>query len=161
MGAMLCSEEAARAITPGMHGTTFGGNPLACAMALTVIETIDQENLLQNVADVGAYFKQQLLDLAGQHKGIVDVRGMGLMLGLEMASADLAKEVTQRMMDNHIIVNRTSDTVLRFLPPYILEKDHVDRAVATLGYVLTKIENKIDLSPVSHPKTITKLGVTF
>ena len=93
MGAMLCTDEAALAITPGMHGTTFGGGPLACAVAIAVIDTMKQENLLAHIRDVGGYFQQQLSRLAARHDCIADVRGMGLMLGIELDSEDLAKRV--------------------------------------------------------------------
>ena len=136
MGAMLCTDEAARAITPGMHGTTFGGGPLACAVANTVIDTMQQENTLAHVRDVGGYFREQLEGLAKKHSVIIDVRGMGLMLGIELNNADLAKNVMQEMMRRRIIINRTSETVLRFLPPYILERKHVNIAVSALDDIL-------------------------
>jgi acetylornithine/N-succinyldiaminopimelate aminotransferase len=138
MGTMMCTEEAARAFTPGMHGTTFGGNPFACAVAIAVIDAIraDNEALLANVNTVGAYFKSRLQALAGTYSSVKEVRGFGLMLGLELHSADLATEIANQMMQARIILNRTSDTVLRFLPPYILEKQHVDIAVAKLEQLL-------------------------
>ena len=137
MGAMLCTDEAARAFSPGMHGTTFGGGPLACAVAIAVIDTMKQNNVLEHIREVGGYFKRQLEALQKRHDCIIDVRGMGLMLGVEIDSADLAKRAAAEMMTKHIIINRTSDTVLRFLPPYILERAHVDAAVAALDQVLT------------------------
>jgi acetylornithine aminotransferase/acetylornithine/N-succinyldiaminopimelate aminotransferase len=137
MGAMLCTDEAARAFSPGMHGTTFGGGPLACAVAIAVIDTMKRDNVLEHIREVGGYFKQQLEELKKKHDCIVDVRGMGLMLGVEIDSDDLAKRAAAEMMAKHIIINRTSDTVLRFLPPYILERAHVDTAVAALDQVLT------------------------
>jgi acetylornithine aminotransferase/acetylornithine/N-succinyldiaminopimelate aminotransferase len=136
MGAMLCTDEAARAFTPGMHGTTFGGGPLACAVANTVIDTMQQANMLAHVSDVGGYFHEQLLSLAAKHSAIIDVRGMGLMLGIELNSADLAKSVLEEMMRRRIIINRTSETVLRFLPPYILERKHVNIAISALDDIL-------------------------
>jgi acetylornithine aminotransferase/acetylornithine/N-succinyldiaminopimelate aminotransferase len=139
VGAMLCTEEAARGFTPGMHGTTFGGGPLACAVAIAVIETMKQENILAHIRDVGGYFKQRLEWLLGRHDCLTDVRGMGLMLGAELDSAELASKVASKMMERHIIINRTSDTVLRFLPPYILERKHVDAAVAALDEILTSL----------------------
>ncbi len=139
MGAMLCAEEAARAFTPGMHGTTFGGGPLACAVAIAVIDTIKQDNVLGNICDVGGYFKQQLESLRQRHDCITDVRGMGLMLGVELDSAELAAKAAAEMMAQHIIINRTSETVLRFLPPYVLERKHVAQAIAALDGILTSL----------------------
>ena len=136
MGAMLCTEDAALAFTPGMHGTTFGGGPLACNVAIAVIDTMQQRNLLAHINDVGAFFRAELQTLATRHDCVVDVRGTGLMLGLELNSTELAQRVAAQMMDRRIIINRTSDTVLRFLPPYILERKHVEIAINALDELL-------------------------
>lgn len=138
LGAVLCSEEAARAIHPGMHGTTFGGGPLACAVALAVVETIERENLLKYVTTTGAYFREQLAGLAKKHSAIVDVRGLGLMLAVELDSAERAKQVVADMLARRILINRTSETVLRFLPPYILKKEDVDQAIAALDAIFAE-----------------------
>jgi acetylornithine/N-succinyldiaminopimelate aminotransferase len=137
MGAMLCNNQAARAITPGMHGTTFGGGPLACVVAIAVIDTIRKESLLDHISEVGDFFHAELSRLATRHDCIVDVRGIGLMLGLELNSADLAQEVAAQLMERNIIVNRTSETVIRFLPPFILERKHVETAIKALDEVVS------------------------
>ncbi len=139
IGAMLCNEEAARAFTPGMHGTTFGGGPLACAVAIAVIDTMRRDNLLQHIQETGKYFVQQLQSLAQRHTCIVDVRGMGLMLGMELSDAELAKQATTQMMERRILINRTNETVLRFLPPYIIEKKHIEQTIHTLDEILTNL----------------------
>jgi acetylornithine/N-succinyldiaminopimelate aminotransferase len=136
MGAMLCANDAALAFTPGMHGTTFGGGPLACAVAIAVIDTIKQERLLEHINEVGEFFHSELSRLATRHDCIIDVRGLGLMLGLELNSAELATQVTAQMMERRIILNRTSETVLRFLPPFLLERKHVEIAITALDEVL-------------------------
>jgi acetylornithine aminotransferase/acetylornithine/N-succinyldiaminopimelate aminotransferase len=138
LGAILCTEEASRAIHAGMHGTTFGGGPLACAVAIAVIDAIEREGLLTKAADVGDYFQQQLRALAARHEAITDVRGKGLMLAAELDSADLAKLTVAEMLKRHILINCTSDTVLRFLPPYILERSHVDTAIAALDEIFSE-----------------------
>lgn len=132
LGAMLCTEEAARGMQPGLHGTTFGGGPLACAVAIAVIDTLKREGLLAHVSKVGQYFKQQLMFLQARHPSVTHVRGLGLMLAIELASIDFAKAVAAEMLERRILLNRTSDTVLRFLPPYILGKEDVDLAIAAL-----------------------------
>jgi acetylornithine/N-succinyldiaminopimelate aminotransferase len=137
IGAMLCTERAASAITPGMHGTTFGGGPLVCAVAIAVIDEIKRGRLLDHVTEVGTYFMDQLRGLAKRHSCIAEVRGAGLMIGVEIDSADLAKAVAAEMLAQRIIINRTSETVLRFLPPYILEHMHVDITIAALDAILT------------------------
>jgi acetylornithine aminotransferase/acetylornithine/N-succinyldiaminopimelate aminotransferase len=138
LGAVLCTEEVSRAIHAGMHGTTFGGGPLACAVAIAVIDHIEKEGLLAHITEVGDYFQQQLRTLAARHECIVDVRGRGLMVAAEVDSAELGKTVVAEMLKRHILINCTSDTVLRFLPPYILERAHVDTAIAALDAILTE-----------------------
>jgi len=136
IGAMLCTDAAARAITPGMHGTTFGGNPLAVGVAIAVIDEMKRTNLLAHVIETGDYFQSQLRALQAKHPAIVDVRGRGLMIGVELNSADLARQVLAGMLRQHILINRTHETVLRFLPPYLITRDHVDQAIAALDGIL-------------------------
>ena len=136
MGAMLCTESAAAAFTPGMHGTTFGGGPLACAVAIAVIDTMQRENILGHIEEVGGFFRSELEGLQKRHECIKEVRGLGLMLGIELNSAELAKRVVAQMMERRIVINRTSETVLRFLPPYILERNHVETAISALDELL-------------------------
>jgi acetylornithine/N-succinyldiaminopimelate aminotransferase len=137
LGAVLCTEEVARVMHAGMHGTTFGGGPLACAVGIAVIDTIEKEGLLAHATEVGDYFQQRLRSLATRHDSIIDVRGKGLMIAAELDSAELAKLTVAEMLKRHILINCTSDTVLRFLPPYILERAHVDTAIAALDEILT------------------------
>jgi acetylornithine/N-succinyldiaminopimelate aminotransferase len=138
IGAMLCTDEAARAFTPGMHGTTFGGNPFACAVAIAVIDEINRSALLDHVAATGEYFKQRLLQLRAKYSSIVDVRGLGLMVGMELDSEALAKSLLTGMMERRILLNRTHETVLRFLPPFLLTREHVDQTVAALDELLAQ-----------------------
>ena len=137
IGAMLCTDEAARAFTPGMHGTTFGGGPLACAVAIAVIDTMRQSNLLAHVRETGTYFQTQLKSLAARHPSITAVRGMGLMVGIEIESEELAKAIAAQMLERRILINRTSETVLRFLPPYVIERQHIHQVVEALDAILT------------------------
>jgi acetylornithine aminotransferase/acetylornithine/N-succinyldiaminopimelate aminotransferase len=121
-----------------MHGTTFGGGPLACAVAIAVIDHVEQAHLLEHATEVGDYFQSRLRELAARHDAIVDVRGKGLMLAAELDSADLAKLTVAEMLKRRILINCTSDTVLRFLPPYILEREHVDEAIDALDAIFTE-----------------------
>ena len=138
LGAILCTEEVARAIHPGMHGTTFGGGPLACAVAIAVLDEIDRSGLMAHATEVGNYFMDALRGLAAKHDAIVDVRGKGLMVAAEVNSAELGKAIVRKMLERKILINCTSETVLRFLPPYILQKAHVDQAIAALDEILTE-----------------------
>jgi acetylornithine/N-succinyldiaminopimelate aminotransferase len=153
LGVMLCSEEASRGIHPGLHGTTFGGGPLACAVAIAVIDTMEKEDLLGNIVKTGAYFKHQLHDVAARHESVVDVRGMGLMLAMELNSADLAKRVVAKMLERRILINRTSETVLRFLPPYIMQREHVDTAIAALNEILSEVGAGVPSMAGAHQNT--------
>jgi len=137
LGAILCTEEAARAIHAGMHGTTFGGGPLACAVAIAVIDTMERDHLLRHAAELGDYFMRRLHELATKHDCVIDVRGKGLMIGAELNSPDLAKLTVAEMLKRRIVINCTSDTTLRFLPPYILEQSQVDTAIAALDEIFT------------------------
>jgi acetylornithine/N-succinyldiaminopimelate aminotransferase len=138
LGAMLCTAEASRAIHPGLHGSTFGGGPLTCAVAIAVIDAIERGGILHHVHETGRYFKRHLNDLAAKHESVTEVRGMGLMLSMELDSAEMAKRVVARMLERRILINRTSETVLRFLPPYIMGEEHVDLAVSALNDILTE-----------------------
>ena len=138
LGVLLCKQTVADAIHPGMHGTTFGGGPLACAAAIAVMDTIEREDLLSHVTETGAYFRERLAGLAAKHECIVDVRGMGLMLAVELSSAEQAKEALAAMMRKRILINRTHETVLRFLPPFIVGKADVDTAVDALDHIFTE-----------------------
>ncbi len=147
LGAVLCTEEVARVIHAGMHGTTFGGGPLACAVAIAVIDTLEKDGLLARAVEVGDYFQAQLRGLQKKHDCIVDVRGKGLMLAAEVDSAELGKTVVAEMLKRSILINCTSDTVLRFLPPYILERQHVDTAIAALDEILTEQQAAAQSTP--------------
>ena len=138
IGCMLCTDEAATGFAPGLHGTTFGGGPLVTAVATAVIDEMRRIEMLAHVREVGGYFREQLELLAARYPDRVrEVRGRGLMLGMEMHEADVAREIAATLLaEHHIIVNRTSETVLRFLPPYVLERHHVDQAMRALDGLL-------------------------
>ena len=162
MGAVLCTEEVSRAFHAGMHGTTFGGGPLACAVAIAVIDHIEKENLLAHATEVGDYFQAQLRELAARHEAIgspiIAVRGKGLMIAAELDSADLAKLTVAEMLKRRILINCTSDTVLRFLPPYILERSHVDTAIAALDEIFTEHAGALSAPPAIAHTTAHSAG---
>lgn len=136
LGAILTTERVASCMHPGLHGTTFGGGPLACAVA---IEFLRAENkLLKHVRTLGEYFHAALDALDKKHKSIQDVRGAGLMQAIELDSPELAKAVAKQLLQEGIIINRTHETVLRFLPPYVIQKKHVDQVVKALDAALHK-----------------------
>jgi acetylornithine aminotransferase/acetylornithine/N-succinyldiaminopimelate aminotransferase len=138
LGALLATEKVAGCIHPGMHGTTLGGGPLACAVALQLVTILQKEKMLKHVQKMGDYLMENLKKLQRKYSGITEIRGQGLMVGMELESADLAKQVFQQMLKLGTIVNRTDETVIRFLPPFIIKKQHIDTAVKQLDQILAK-----------------------
>jgi acetylornithine/N-succinyldiaminopimelate aminotransferase len=136
LGAILTTERVASCMHPGMHGTTFGGGPLACAVAIEFLR--EEKKLLKHVRALGKYFHAALETLDKKHKSIQDVRGAGLMQAIELDSPELAKAVAKQLLQGGIIINRTHETVLRFLPPYVIQKKHVDQLVKALDAALRK-----------------------
>lgn len=134
LGAILTTNFAASGMHPGLHGTTFGGGPLACAVAIEFLRIID--GMMGHIRKLGDYFHAELETLKSKYPSIREVRGMGLMLGVELDSADAAKAVVARLLQREILINRTHETVLRFLPPYIIEKKHIDRVIRELDSAL-------------------------
>jgi acetylornithine/N-succinyldiaminopimelate aminotransferase len=134
LGAVLTSERVAAGMHPGLHGTTFGGGPLACAVAIEFLQQLDR--LLGPIAKLGEYFLGKLEELKSRRPQVQAVRGIGLMLAIELDSTETARAVVRRLLDGGILINRTHDTVLRFLPPYIIEQKHIDEVTAALDRAL-------------------------
>lgn len=132
LGAVLCNEKAAASISPGMHGTTFGGGALACRVALEFYDILD--GLLPQMRRVGEYFFAGLRDLQRRFSFIRDVRGHGLMIGVELDF--VCKHLVNEGMKNGLLFNVTHDTVIRMLPPYIITEKEVDRALTALARIL-------------------------
>jgi acetylornithine/N-succinyldiaminopimelate aminotransferase len=136
LGVVMANEKAAATIKPGMHGTTFGGGALACRVALEFCDILDE--LMPAIQRVGGYFHGELNELARKHACIKEVRGAGLMLGVELHVP--GKQVVLDAMAEGLLINCTHDTVLRFLPPYIITEKEVDQAVRIVGKILAKLK---------------------
>ena len=134
MGAILAKEEISNAFVPGDHGTTFGGGPLVCAAAIAVLDTIYEDNLLENVNEVGSYFKGELLKLKESKDVIAEVRGEGLMIGLELTKP--GAEYVDKLREVGFLINCTADKVLRFVPPLIIKKEDIDEFIKALDEIL-------------------------
>ena len=163
LGAILCTQAVADVIHPGMHGTTFGGGPLACAVAVAVLNTIEKDHLLAHNAEVGAYLRGKLEQVAKKHAIVREVRGKGLMMGAELSDSEAAKFVARHMLENGVIANRTHEVVIRLLPPFIVEKKHVDILAKALDKALTAWDRqKPHVSQkkenVGHQKSAAKSG---
>lgn len=130
IGAMLAKDHVAAAFQPGDHASTFGGNPLACAAALAAMETLLQDGVLENARQVGQYFADKLKQLAGKYDFVKEVRGLGLILGMELTIE--GKDIVARCLEQGLLINCTNVNVLRFLPPLIITENEVDQAIAIL-----------------------------
>ena len=138
IGAFAVTNEVAAAFHAGDHGTTFGGNPLACAAANVVLDTVPQKAFLARVEVLGAYLKQKLVELQKKYPAfIVDVRGTGLMLGAELASDAHGRDIVNMCLEKGVIINCTVGKVLRFLPPLIITEPQIDEVVSVLGDVIS------------------------
>ncbi|MBE6101460.1 MAG: acetylornithine transaminase [Selenomonas ruminantium] len=139
IGAFVARGEVARAMQPGDHGTTFGGNPLACAAANVVLDTVPQAEFLEHIRQVGGYFKQQLSSLQEKFPALISqVRGEGLILGAELSRDDIGRDIVNECLSEGIIINCTVGKVLRFIPPLIIDEEQVDEVVKVLAKVLEK-----------------------
>jgi acetylornithine aminotransferase len=134
VAAMLTTAELAAVMTPGTHGTTFGGNPLACAAAVAAVDALARPDLLAHVRELGAYFRARLERLAARQSGIRAVRGQGLMLGAELDRP--AAPIVERCLRDGLVVNCTAERVLRFLPPLVLTRAELDEGFAILEAAL-------------------------
>lgn len=140
IGAFIVTEQVAAVFHAGDHGSTFGGNPLACAAANVVLATIADEAFLHEVQSVGAYFKEALRGLQTKYPAhITEVRGTGLILGMEMQRNEDASAIARRMLEQGVIINCTAGNVLRFIPPLIFTKNEVDELIAVLDRCILDI----------------------
>lgn len=140
IGAFVVTEKVAVAFHAGDHGSTFGGNPLACAAANVVLDTIADETFLREVQSVGTYFKEALRGLQEKYPAhIREVRGTGLILGMEMQRNEDAAAISRRMLEQGVIINCTAGNVLRFIPPLIFSKTEVDELIAVLDRCILDI----------------------
>jgi predicted acetylornithine/succinylornithine family transaminase len=136
VGAMLTTSDLAEHLGPGTHASTFGGNPLACAAALAALEALEADQLLANARKVGAYFAQRLEALKGDHPSVKEVRGLGLMLGVELDRD--ARPFLLKALERGLIINCPRENVWRFLPPLVITEADVGRVVAVLDEMLSE-----------------------
>lgn len=142
LGAFLAKEEFATAIHAGQHGTTFGGGPLACRIGLEYLSIVEEEQLLPKVRNVGGYLQQQLQELVGKYAGARETRGRGFIQGLVLEVP--ARPFVEQGLAEGVLFNVTQDTVLRFLPPFLLEEKHVDKGIRVLKSLLGKKRSRSD-----------------
>ncbi len=132
LGALICSEKINEIITPGSHGSTFGGNPIAVSVANKVLDLIDNE-LLSQIVKHGNYIKQKLIN--ENFSQISEIRGKGLMIGIELDKEINVKDIASKLLQNKIIVGTAGNNVLRLLPPFIITNEQIDFFIETLKIV--------------------------
>lgn len=130
VGAFLATNEVAKALVPGDHGTTYGGNPLACAAAVKVLELFKKQNVLDNVKKVSAYLEKRLDELVAKYDFIVERRGLGLMQGIELSKSP--KEIISNALDNGLILFTAGTNVIRLVPPLVISEADVDEMIEKL-----------------------------
>lgn len=138
IGATLATDKVSKGFEPGDHGSTFGGNPLACAAANAVIEIIEEEGLIENSKKMGQYTKDKLNALKEKYEFIVDVRGLGLLIGIELSRN--GGDIVDKMRDKGVLINCTADKVLRLAPALIINEENIDTMVQALDEVLSEIK---------------------
>jgi acetylornithine/LysW-gamma-L-lysine aminotransferase len=156
IGATLVTEEIASSLKVGDHSSTFGGNPLACAAAKASLEALIEDNLIENARTVGEHFRQSLESLSSISSCIREVRGLGLMLALELKTS--IKEILERAIYRKILPLYSGINILRFLPPLVLTKDDVDIAVKVLTEILESKQSLPPPSAVPQEQTMDNLG---
>lgn len=135
IGAVCAKDSVASAFQPGDHGTTFGGNPLVCSAALTVMEVLVKDGLIENAASAGSYFKEELMKLKEKHSIIQEVRGIGLMIGIEFSS-DIAKKVSTELFEKGFLSGCVGNNTIRFLPPLVVSPSEIDTLINVLDEIL-------------------------
>jgi acetylornithine/N-succinyldiaminopimelate aminotransferase len=136
IGAMMAKPEVAASLVPGKHASTFGGNSLACAASIATIEAIEEEHLLEQAVEMGRYAQERLWALKEKHAAIDHVRGIGLMIGIQLTRP--GAPLVAKCLEKGLRINCTHDTVIRFMPPMIVTKEQIDEAVNTFDSVLSE-----------------------
>lgn len=137
IGAFMATDKVANAFHAGDHGSTFGGNPLACAAACVVLDALIDGNLMENAKEIGAYLQSKFEEYKSKYPNLIkEVRGRGLILGMELTRP--GREIANECLDYGAIINCTADNVLRFVPPLNITKAHVDELISVLDKVLPK-----------------------
>jgi acetylornithine/N-succinyldiaminopimelate aminotransferase len=136
IGAMMAKQEVADKLVPGKHASTFGGNCIACAAGIAVVEAIEEDNLLENAVQMGQYAKEKLERLKEKHNIIKEVRGIGLMIGVQLKSP--GGEIVDKCLAKGLRINCTNDTVLRFMAAMIVTKEQIDETINILDSVLSE-----------------------
>jgi len=136
IGVMLTTNKVATAFDPGSHGSTFGGAPLVTTAALVTLQTLERENWIEHSQKMGKYFKERLLELKNQYSCVIDVRGIGLILALELK--DNASQIVNSCLEKGFLINSIQNKILRFVPPLIITQKQIDLLISCLSEVFAR-----------------------
>lgn len=144
IGAIITKQKVADHLQPGQHGTTFGGNPLVCAAGVATMKVMEEEKLLENAVSMGKYLKEKLTEAVGEHPAVKEIRGKGLMIGVELTIG--GKPLVPVMLKNGMIGNCASENVMRFVPPLIINKFEVEEAVEIFKNALEEVYQSVQIA---------------
>lgn len=140
IGAICARGDAAKVLTPGTHGSTFAGGPLACALAMTTLDTMINGGVIDNAAKVGEFFRGELRKLAEKHTSIVkEVRGLGMINGVELANNEIGPKIVEKCFEKKVLINCTAGNVLRFIPPLIASEEECSLVVKAIDEAMTEL----------------------
>jgi acetylornithine aminotransferase len=149
IGACLAAGPAAQLFKPGSHGSTFGGNPLCCAAALATLSIIEEERLMENAVRIGDLIRSSLAQRLAGLRGIREIRGKGLMIGIELEQS--CTELVQQALEKGVLINVTVDNVIRLLPPLVMKREEAELLISTLvPLVVTHLEQQSALQAAAH-----------
>lgn len=138
IGVMVGSSKVSSVFAPGDHATTFGGAPLTSTVAITTLQVLEEEGLVENCARVGMYFQKRLQKLSAHNNIVAEIRGKGLIIGVELKES-LARKVVAECLNRGLIINNIGESILRFLPPLIVGEDEIEKAVDIVERVLASL----------------------
>ena len=139
IGAVCARGDAAKTLTPGTHGSTFAGGPLACGLAEATLDTMINGGVMENAVKVGEYFRAELRKLQEKHSIITEVRGMGMINGAELANNEIGPQIVNKCFEKKVLINCTAGNVLRFIPPLIATEAEIDVVVKALDEAMTEL----------------------
>jgi acetylornithine aminotransferase len=149
IGTCLAAGPAAKLFKPGKHGSTFGGNPLACAAGLETLSIIENDGLMRNAVEIGEFIREGLRERLSGNQGVRDIRGAGLMIGIELAHP--CGELVSRALERGLLINVTADTVVRLLPPLIFTREHAQIVIDTLAPLIVEFLASQPATPAAAP----------
>jgi ornithine--oxo-acid transaminase len=139
VSAILADNNIMEVITPGTHGSTFGGNPLGCSIAIESLNLLENENMIKNSKNMGEYLVKELRFICKNKTFIKNIRGKGLMIGVETVNKEITENIVNLLLDNNILCKSTRDTIIRLSPPLIIKKRDIDKFLDKFNKIINMI----------------------